>query len=79
MYFFFRRATLLPAKYLTSPDSFLQKSGFALRERRLTDWGLLHGDLWQRGAAHTPGAHHSLLADNTPAAHFPNHETIPAP
>jgi ubiquinone/menaquinone biosynthesis C-methylase UbiE len=51
MYFFFRRATHLPAKHLTPPDSFLQRSGFTLRERRLSDWGLLHGDLWQRETA----------------------------
>lgn len=50
MYFFFRRVTRLPARRLTPPDAFLQHSGFTLRERRLSDWGLLHGDLWLRGA-----------------------------
>lgn len=77
MYFFFRRATRLPARDLTPPDSFLRHSGFTLRYRRLSEWGLLHGDLWQRETPHTSDAQHLLLADNTPAAHFPNFEPIP--
>jgi ubiquinone/menaquinone biosynthesis C-methylase UbiE len=48
MYFFFRRVTRLPATHLTPPDAFLRASGFALRERRLADWGLLHSDWWER-------------------------------
>jgi len=48
MYFFFQRDTGLPASRLTPPDAFLQRSGFALRERTLSEWGLLHSDLWQR-------------------------------
>lgn len=52
MYFFFRRATRLPAHHLTPPDSLLRSCGFALRERRLADWGLLHSDWWQRGDVH---------------------------
>jgi ubiquinone/menaquinone biosynthesis C-methylase UbiE len=48
MYFFFQRVTLLPASRLTPPDAFLQQSGFVLRERTLSEWGLLHSDLWQR-------------------------------
>lgn len=48
MYFFFQRVTRLPASRLTPPDAFLQQSGFVLRERRLSEWGLLHSDLWQR-------------------------------
>lgn len=56
MYFFFRRAIRLPAKHLTPPDAFLQHSGFTLRKRRLTDWGLLHGDLWQRATTDAPDA-----------------------
>ena len=79
MYFFFRRATRLPAKHLTSPDAFLEHSGFTLRERRLSDWDLLHGDLWQRAAIHTPSEKNSVLADNTPTSHFPNYATLPAP
>lgn len=48
MYFFFRRVTRLPARRLTPPDAFLEHSGFALSKRHLVEWGLLHGDLWQR-------------------------------
>ena len=48
MYFFFRRVTRLPARRLTPPDAFMERCGFTLSERRLADWGLLHGDLWQR-------------------------------
>ena len=48
MYFFFKRVTRLPASRLTPPDAFLQQSGFVLRERTLSEWGLLHSDLWQR-------------------------------
>lgn len=48
MYWFFRRATALPAKQLTPPDVILQRSGFKLVGRRLHDWGLLHSDLWER-------------------------------
>ncbi len=79
MYFFFRRATGLPASHLTPPDAFLQHSGFALSERRVSDWGLLHGDLWQRGATRIPCKNNSLLADTTPAVHFPNPKIVPAP
>ena len=56
MYFFFRRVTRLPANCLTRPDSFLQHTGFTLRKRRLSDWGLLHGDLWQRATTDAPDA-----------------------
>ena len=49
MYFFFRLATRLPARRLTPPDLFLESSGFRLRARRLSEWGLLHSDLWVRG------------------------------
>jgi ubiquinone/menaquinone biosynthesis C-methylase UbiE len=48
MYFFFQRVTRLSASRLTPPDSFLQKCGFALRKRSLSEWGLLHSDLWER-------------------------------
>jgi SAM-dependent methyltransferase len=46
MYFFFRRATGLPATELTPVDPLLAQSGFTLRSRRLQDWGLLHSDCW---------------------------------
>jgi ubiquinone/menaquinone biosynthesis C-methylase UbiE len=48
MYRFFRVVTRLPATALTSPDVFLERNGFKLRERELRDWGLLHSDWWQR-------------------------------
>jgi ubiquinone/menaquinone biosynthesis C-methylase UbiE len=49
MYLFFRVATRLPARSLTSPDHYLTSNQFFLRERRVSEWGLLHSDLWQRG------------------------------
>jgi ubiquinone/menaquinone biosynthesis C-methylase UbiE len=49
MYLFFRIATHLPARLLTRPDSFLAQNEFVLHERRVSEWGLLHTDLWQRG------------------------------
>ena len=79
MYFFFRRVTRLPAKHLTPPDDFLQRSGFVLRKRRLSDWGLLHGDLWQRTISQAPDSRISLLADHSCSTHFPIQATIPAP
>lgn len=47
MYRFFRVVTCLPAATLVSPDSFLERNGFALRQRRVSEWGLLHSDWWQ--------------------------------
>jgi len=46
MYLFFRVAAELSAARLTPPDALLERHGFALRERRLFEWGLLHSDLW---------------------------------
>lgn len=46
MYLFFRYVTGLPAKTLTNPDSLLVSAGFALKERLVSEWGLLHSDLW---------------------------------
>ena len=46
-YTFFRIATRLPAKWITPADSFLQRNGFSLQERRVYDLGLLHSDLWR--------------------------------
>ena len=51
MYAFFRMFTRLPAQRLTDPDPFLELHGYVLRDRRVTDWGLLRSDLWQRGPA----------------------------
>ena len=48
MYWFFRRATKLPAKDLTAPDTILARYGFELRARRTFEWGLLQSDLWAR-------------------------------
>lgn len=48
MYLFFRLATGLPARRLTPPDPYLTSNEFFLRERRVSEWGLLHSDLWQR-------------------------------
>jgi ubiquinone/menaquinone biosynthesis C-methylase UbiE len=48
MYQFFRLTTRLPAKWLTNPEPMLAGAGFHLRHRRISEWGLLHSDLWQR-------------------------------
>jgi ubiquinone/menaquinone biosynthesis C-methylase UbiE len=48
MYLFFRAVCRLPARVLTPPDEFLRAHGFALQERRITEWGLLHTDRWER-------------------------------
>jgi len=48
MYLFFRSAVGLPAGRLTPPDGILVRNGFALRERRVFEWGLLHSDVWER-------------------------------
>jgi len=47
-YTFFRVATKLPARQLTSPDDLLRGAGFELQARRVTEWGLLHTDLWEK-------------------------------
>jgi ubiquinone/menaquinone biosynthesis C-methylase UbiE len=48
MYLFFRMATRLPATVLTRPDPFLSHREFVLKARRVSEWGLLHSDLWLR-------------------------------
>lgn len=48
MYLFFRVATRLHARRLTRPDPFLARGEFVLSDRRVSEWGLLHSDLWQR-------------------------------
>jgi hypothetical protein len=47
---FFRVVTRLPASELVSPDGILERNGFMLRERNVSEWGLLHSDWWQLGA-----------------------------
>ena len=54
MYFFFRRVAGLSASHLTPPDAFLERGGFSLCERRLSEWGLLHSDVWRRAATGSP-------------------------
>jgi ubiquinone/menaquinone biosynthesis C-methylase UbiE len=49
MYFFFHHTTRLPARRLTPPDPFPSSAGYRLRERRSSEWGLLHTDLWSIG------------------------------
>lgn len=49
MYGFFRLVTRLPARSLTSPEPYLTANGFWLKKRTLSDFGLLHSDLWARG------------------------------
>ena len=48
MYLFFRAATRLPARTLTSPDRLLNAQGFRLKRRCLAEWGLIHSDRWER-------------------------------
>lgn len=47
-YAFFRVTTRLPAKRLVAPDDALTRNGFCLQHRRVSDWGLLHSDVWRR-------------------------------
>lgn len=51
MYAFFRAAARLPARELTPPDPLLRSHGFHLAGRQVSEWGLLHSDLWQRETA----------------------------
>ena len=60
MYAFFRLVARLPARRLTPPDEFLKAQGFVLAERRTSEWGLLHTDLWER-----PGYSRPLAADTS--------------
>lgn len=50
LYIFFRRVTGLAASQLIPAEEFLVPRGYALRERRLSEWGLLHADRWTREA-----------------------------
>ena len=54
MYFFFRRVTGLTGSRVTPPESYFPAHGFALRERLLSEWGLLHSDWWTRGVVSRP-------------------------
>ncbi len=49
-YAFFRITTRLPAKRLVAPDDALTRNGFGLQQSCITDWGLLHSDVWKRTA-----------------------------
>lgn len=51
MYVFFRRVTGLSASNVVPAEDFLVPRGYSLRERRLSEWGLLHTDWWTRGVA----------------------------
>jgi len=51
MYSFFRIVTRLPASRWTAPDRLLRAYGFVLCQRRVSEWGLLHADQWQRSPA----------------------------
>jgi ubiquinone/menaquinone biosynthesis C-methylase UbiE len=62
MYAFFRLATRIAACRLTLPEDFLGAHNFALLERRTSDWGLLHTDIWAR-----PRRYPSALATDTSA------------
>jgi ubiquinone/menaquinone biosynthesis C-methylase UbiE len=55
MYLFFRLATRLQARSLTTPDRFLEQHSFSLSERRLSEWDLLHSDRWERACPAKPG------------------------
>jgi ubiquinone/menaquinone biosynthesis C-methylase UbiE len=48
LYAFFGAFTDLPARKLTPPDDALKAHGFELRERNVSEWGLLHADRWIR-------------------------------
>lgn len=68
-YTFFRVATRLPARRLAPPEACLAAEGFQLVRRRTSDWGLLHSDLWQRGAgAPAAGLTGAALAPDSRAA-----------
>ena len=51
MYAFFRASTGIEARRVTPPDADLAAAGFTLVRRELSNFGLLHADLWARPAA----------------------------
>lgn len=48
MYALFRRVGKVQARCVTDPAPLLAARGFALRGRKMCDWGLLHSDCWVR-------------------------------
>ncbi|MBP7948400.1 MAG: class I SAM-dependent methyltransferase [Verrucomicrobiales bacterium] len=63
MYAFFRMATQLPAKRLTTPDCSLRCAGFTLHRRIDAEWGLLCSDWWRRAPAGEEGSHGNALRE----------------
>ena len=47
-YTFFRFATALPARHLSSPEPFLRQNGLDLEARRQFNFGLLYAELWAK-------------------------------
>ena len=50
LYWFFKITTALSASRLTPPDNLLSANGFKLSDRRLSNFGFAHADLWSRGS-----------------------------
>lgn len=50
LYAFFRRIARVPARTLTSPDSYLVEQGFRLQRRRDFSFGLVRADVWRRSS-----------------------------
>lgn len=48
MYAFFQPVTHLSADRVHAPNAALERQGFRLRARMVSEWGLLHSDLWVR-------------------------------
>ncbi len=48
MYAFFRAVTGLRARRISNFAPELDRAGFTLASRRVTEWGLLHSDRWER-------------------------------
>lgn len=53
MYAFFRVTCRLSAQALTPPDELLRAQYFALKERHVSEWGLLRADRWVHEPDHT--------------------------
>jgi len=51
LYAGFKLTTSLAAGRLTPPEPFLTSAGFALKERRLVNFGFAHADYWRRKIA----------------------------
>jgi ubiquinone/menaquinone biosynthesis C-methylase UbiE len=50
MYSFFRVATGLSATRLARTDDLMEAAGFRLKKQRVENFGLVHAELWRRGA-----------------------------